>query len=120
MATAVTFTRHVLGSEIPLGFTLERVPTLKFANCETQGGALAVVYMVSLRLRRKAGTSRSACSKLAIMALRMLSRAIPSADADAMAADRSPAPAAGCASSITIGGGSGMESKSSAVLTTNP
>ena len=41
MATAVKFARHVLRSEIPLGFTLQRMPTLKFANCETQGGALA-------------------------------------------------------------------------------
>ena len=88
-------------------------------------------YMVSPRLRRNAGTSRSACSKLAIMALRMLSTSMTSADADEVpTADalndgpedcsRDDARGSSC-DSITMRGDSGTESKSSApAFTVNP
>src|SRR6266404_7490842 len=70
-------------------------------------------YIVSPLFLRNAGTSRSACSKFAIIALRMLSREITSADATG--AEEA------WWDSITIGAGAGSESKSSApALTVNP
>ena len=62
--------------------------------------------MVSARLRRNAGTSRSDCSKFAIMALRMLSMETDSPVATAAA----PCGADCC---ITIGGGGSGSSSAS-------
>src|SRR6185503_1538653 len=76
---------------------------------------------ISPRLRRKAGTSRSACSKLRAIASRMLSSARTSGDVELPTVcipandepeDRVDATGSWC-DSITIAGGSGTESKSS-------
>src|SRR5690348_1558816 len=91
---------------------------------------LLTSYIVSPRLRRNAGTSRSACSKLRIMASRIPSRAMTSGAGDEASTvcvppnddgdDGADATGSSC-DCITIGGGSEIESKSSAdVFTVKP
>ena len=65
-----------------------------------------LAYIVSPRLRKNAGTSRSDCSKFAIMALRMLSIEMDSLAATAVACG------ADCSITIDGGGGSGSNSGS--------
>src|SRR5579863_923337 len=67
---------------------------------------MSTCYMVSLRFRRKAGTSKSDCSKLAIMALRMMSMEMDSLDARAATCG---------ADSITMEGGGGSGSNAARI-----
>src|SRR5450755_2568795 len=89
------------------------------ANRKTIGG-VDRTYIASPRFLRNAGTSKSSCSKFAIMAVRMLSMETTSADADADDPE-DPENDEARGDSITIDGESGSESKSSApALTVNP
>src|ERR1700730_3581687 len=82
-----------------------------FRKSREKGGAPSrSAYTESPLFLRNAGTSKSACSKFAIMAVRMLSSEMTSPEADG----------ADCGDSITIDGAAGSESKSSSECTVNP